>query len=69
MGKKSSLFETKKAQIVVLSQKGYSEREVGAAMRNSQTAMHTVLESFFNYGRYKDSKRSGMPKKHSLGIT
>ena len=66
MGKKSSLSETKRAQIVVLSEEGYSEREISAKMQCSKTAVHTALENFNNYGSYKDLKRSGRPKKTSL---
>ena len=65
MGKKSSLSETKRAQIVVLSEEGYSEREISAKMQCSKTAVHTALKNFNNYGSYKDLKRSGRPKKTS----
>ena len=52
MGKKLSLFETKWALIVVLSKKGYSEREVNPKLHCNKTAMHTAIANFNNYGDY-----------------
>jgi len=57
MGKKLSISETERAQIVVSSKEGYSEREVSA-----KTAVHTTIANF-NYGSYKDLNKSWRPIK------
>ena len=45
---KSSLSETERAQIVVLSQEGYSKRKISAKMRCNKTAVQTSLKNFNN---------------------
>ena len=66
MGKKSSLFETKRSQIVVFTKEGYSERKISAKIGCSKTAVHLAIANFYNYGSYKDLNRSGRPMKTSL---
>ena len=65
MGKKSSISETKRSQIVVLSKKCHSEREISAKIRRSKTAVHTAIANFNNYESCKDLNRSGRPMKTS----
>ena len=49
IGKKSSLSETKRSQIVVLRKGGYSERETSAKICCSKIAVHTGIANFNNY--------------------
>ena len=61
--KNPSLFESKKVQIVVLSEEGYSAREISAKIRCSKTVMHTAFANFNINGSYKDFNRSTRPMK------
>ena len=63
MGRKSSLTEVQRARIVLLNQKGYSERQISKAEKCSKTAVHNALAKFKNSGSYSDNKRSGRPRK------
>ena len=66
MGKKASILATQRAQITVLWQEGYSERMIASKLHCSKTAVHTAKVNFMKYGNYKDSKRSGRPRKSTL---
>ena len=46
IGKKSLIFETKMAQIVIFIKKGYSEQEIRVKMYCSKTPKHTAFKSF-----------------------
>ena len=63
MGKKRSLSEVQRSQIVVLHDEGYPEREIGKRIGCSKTAVHQAIVKFKNSGIYNDAKRSGSPKK------
>ena len=63
MGKKSSLAEVQRARIVLLNQKGHSERQISKAKKCSKTAVHNALAKFKNSGSYSDNKRPGRPRK------
>ena len=67
MGRKSSLTEMQRARIVLLNQKGYSERQISKAEKCSKTAVHNALAIFKNSGSYSDNKRSGRPRKTTAG--
>ena len=43
MGKKSSLTEVLRAQIVTVHGEGYTERDISAKLRYSKTAMHNAI--------------------------
>ena len=65
MGKRSHLTETQRAQIVVLQQEGYSERQIGARTSCSKNAVHNALEKFRKYGSYGDTPKLERPRKTS----
>lgn len=66
MGKKSSLTEVLRAQIVTLHGEGYTERDISAKLRYSKTAVHNAIVKFNTDGTFRDSKRSGRPRKTTL---
>jgi len=63
MGKKRSLSEAQRAQIVILRQEGYTERPRSERLAVSKTAVHQAVVKFKNCGSYSDCKRSGRPRK------
>ena len=63
MGKKRSLSEAQRAQIVILRQEGYTERAISERLAVSKTAVHQAVVKFKNCGSYSDCKRSGRPRK------
>jgi len=63
MGKKRSLSEAQRAQIVILRQKGYTERAISEHLAVSKTAVHQTVVKFKNCGPYSDCKWSGRPRK------
>ena len=65
MGKKTSILAEKRAQINLLSEEGYSERQISIILRVSKTAVHQAIAKFQKYGIYTDRKRSGRPLKTS----
>ena len=65
MGKKTSILEEKQAEINLLSEKGYSERQISIRLGVSKTAVHQAIAKFQKYGIYTDRKRSGRPLKTS----
>ena len=69
MGKKSSLTEVLRAQIVTLHGEGYTERDISAKLRYSKTAVHNAIVKFNTDGTFRDSKRSGRPRKLRSGMT
>lgn len=66
MGKKASLSETQRAQIVILYKEGQSERKISENLGVSKTAVHQAIVKFKNSGLYSDQKRSGRPRKTTL---
>ena len=65
MGKRTSILEEKRAQINLLSEEGYSERQISIRLGVSKTATHQAIAKFQKYGIYTDRKRSGRPLKTS----
>jgi transposase len=63
MGKKASLSDVQRAQIVTLHKEGYSERKIAVKICCSKTAVHTAISKFENEGSYSDKKRTGRPRK------
>ena len=63
MGKKRSLSEAQRAQIVNLRQEGYTERATSERLAVSKTAVYQAVVKFKNCGSYPDCKRSGRPRK------
>jgi len=63
MGKKRFLSEAQRAQIVILSQEGYTERAISGCLTVSKTAVHQAVVKFKNCGSSSDCKRSGGPRK------
>lgn len=63
MGKNPSLKPEKRAQIVLLKEEGYSEREISQKLVCSKTAVHQALVKFQASGQYCDDSRSGRPRK------
>ena len=66
MGKKASLSETQRAQIVILCKEGQSERKISEKLNVSKTAVHQTIVKFKNTGLYSDQKRSGRPRKTTV---
>ena len=63
MGKKRSLSEAQRAQIVILRQEGYTESAISERLAVSKTAVHQAVVKFKNCGPYSDCKRSGRQRK------
>jgi len=63
MGKKRSLSETQRAQIVILLQEGYTEGAISERLAVSKTTVHQAVVTFKNCGSYSDCNRSGRPQK------
>ena len=63
MGKKSSLSDVRRAQIVALHNEGYSERSISERVGCSKNAVHNAVVKFRKSGTYSDAKRSGRPRK------
>ena len=62
MGKKASLSEIKRSQIVILHKEGLSERTISSGMECSKSAVHNAIVKCKNFGLYRDKKRSGRPR-------
>ena len=62
MGKKKSLSEVQRAQIVALQGQNLSERLISAQMCCSKTAVHQAIAKYQEDGSYTDRKRSGRPR-------
>ena len=62
MGKKKSLTEVQRAQIVVLHGQNLSERQISAQMGYSKTAVHQAIAKYQQNGSYTDKKRTGRPR-------
>lgn len=65
MGKKASLSEVQRAQVVTLHKEGYSERSISERVGCSKTAVHQAVAKFQMEGTYTDAKRPGRPRKTS----
>ena len=63
MGKKSSVSDVQRAQIVALYKEGYSERSISERIKISKNAVHNAVVKFKKAGTYSDAKRSGRPRK------
>jgi len=63
MGKKLSLSDVERAQIVALYKEAYSERSISERIKRSKNAVHNAIVKFNKAGTYSDAKRSGRPRK------
>ena len=61
IGKKASLYETKRAQIVILDKEGFSQRKIGKKMFFGKTADHQAIATFQNFD-FTIKNRSKRPK-------
>ncbi|KAI0243406.1 hypothetical protein LSAT2_008620 [Lamellibrachia satsuma] len=66
MGKKSSLTEVLRAQIVTLHGERYKEIDISAKLRYSKTAVRNAIVKFNTDGTFRDNKRSGRPRNTRL---
>ena len=62
VGKKKSLNEVQRAQIVALHGQNLSERQISAQMGCSKTAVHQAIAKYQQDGSYADKKRTGRPR-------
>ena len=62
MGKKKSLSEVQRAQIVALHCQNLSERQISAQMGCSKTAVHQAIAKYQQDDSYTDKKRTGRPR-------
>ena len=62
MGKKKSLSEVQRAQIVALNGQNLSERQISVQMGCSKTAVHQAIAKHQQDGFYTDKKRTGRPR-------
>ena len=65
MGKKTSILTENRVQINLLSEEGYSERQISIRLGVSKTTVHQAIAKFQEYSIYTDRKRSGRPLKTS----
>ena len=63
MGKKSSLTEVRRAQMVTLHGGGYTERVTAAKSCYSNTAVHNAIVKFNVLGTLHVRERCGRPRK------
>ena len=63
IGKKRSLSEAQRAQIVILRQEGHTEHAISERLAVSKTAVHQAVIKFKNCRSYSDCKRIGRPRK------
>ena len=63
MRKKATLSQAQRAQIVLLHDEGYSERQISLRMSCSKAAVNIAMRKFEHGGQYSDKKRSGRPRK------
>jgi len=66
LGRKKSLSEVQRGQIVALHDEGLSERKIAAKLKVSKTAVHQSIKKFKQYGSYKDLHRSGRARKTTI---
>ena len=62
MGKKKSLSEVQRAQIVALHGQNLSERQMSAQMGCTKTAVHQAIAKYQRDGFYTDKKRTERPR-------
>ena len=63
MGRSKSLSEVVRAQIIVLRQEGYTERDISKRLRCSKTAVHNSMVKFNQTGSYAEAAKPGRPRK------
>ena len=66
MGKKKSLTEVQRAEIVILHEEGVSERQIAARLSVSKTGVHQEITKHVSEAIFCDRKRSGRPRKTSI---
>ena len=62
MGKKKSLSDVQRAQIIALHGQILSELQISPQMRNSRAAMHQAIAKYQQDGSYTDKKKTGRPR-------
>ena len=63
MGRSKSLSEVVRAQIIVLRQEGYTERDISKRLRCSKTTVHNSIVKFNQTGSYAEAAKPGRPRK------
>ena len=63
MSAKSSLTEVRRTQIVTLRSEGYTERDIAANLRCSETEVHNNIVKLNADGMFHDKRRFGRPRK------
>ena len=63
MGKKLSLSDVQRAQIVSLYKEKYSERSISERIKRKMKAVHNAVVKFKKTKTYLDAKRSDRPQK------
>ena len=66
MGKKKSLTEVQRAQIVILHEEGVSEGQIAARLSVSKAGVHQAITKHVSEGIFCDRKRSGRSRKTSI---
>ena len=66
MGKKSSLTEVQRAQIITLRGEGYTERQISSKLKFSKTAVHNAIKKYRLDGVLCDRDRCGRPRKTTV---
>ena len=62
MGKKKTLSEVLRAQIVALHEQNLSERQISPEMGCNKSAVHQAIAKYQEYGYYTYQKRTGRPR-------
>ena len=57
MGKKSTLSDVERAQIMALHKEGYSERSISERVKRSKNAVHNAVMKFQKSGTYSDGQK------------
>lgn len=63
MGKKISLSEIQRAQVLILHKERLLERNICNNVSYSKTAVHQVIVKFKNSGNYVNKKQRSIPQK------
>ena len=66
MGKKNSLTEVQRAQIVILHNEGASKHQIAVRLSVSKTEVHQAITEHVSEEIFCDRKRSGIPRKTSI---
>ena len=69
MGKKSSLSDVQRAQIVALYKEGYSERSISERIKRSKNPVHNTVVKFKKQGLIQMPNGLVVHKKARQGMT